>query len=101
MEKILETINKVKSNKLMKKSSENFVFKLDESNSDKVDVSFDMVSDYNSGKVNVSIEKFDESSVLCHVHTSFKDYSSTVFNDHLYDYISAVAADTEQNLWNV
>lgn len=100
MERIIEAINKLKSNELMRKSSENFVFKFDKSNSDKVDISFDMVANYNSGKVNMSIEKFDESSVLCRVHTDFTDCTSHVFYNCLYDYISAVAAVTEENLWN-
>ena len=99
MEKILEIVDEFKTCPLMENQSENFVLKLDENNSNKVDVSFDIVSaNYNTGTVNISMEKLDESLVFCHVHTKFHDCTATVNLGHLYNYIALVAAETEENL---
>ena len=99
MERILEAINKSKSNKFMQESTKNFGYKLDEANTDKVNLAFDVIGD-NSVKVSVAIEKLSESYADCKVNTSLQQYETRVPYGILSEFIKGIVKETQEILLN-
>ena len=99
MERIIEAINKSKSNKFMQESTKNFGYKLDESNTDKVNLAFDVIGD-NSVKVSVAIEKLSESYADCKVSTSLQQYETRVPYGILSEFINGIVKETQEILLN-
>lgn len=99
MERIIEAINKSKSNKFMQESTKNFGYKLDEANTDKVNLAFD-VTGGNSVKVSVAIEKLSESYVDCKVNTSLQQYETRVPYGILSEFIKGIVKETQEILLN-
>lgn len=99
MERIIEAINKSKSNKFMQESTKNFGYKLDEANTDKVNLTFD-VTGGNSVKVSVAIEKLSESYADCKVNTSLQQYETRVPYGILSEFIKGIVKETQEILLN-
>lgn len=99
MERIIEAINKSKSNKFMQESTKNFGYKLDEANTDKVNLAFD-VTGGNSVKVIVAIEKLSESYADCKVNTSLQQYETRVPYGILSEFIKGIVKETQEILLN-
>lgn len=99
MERIIEAINKSKSNKFMQESTKNFGYKLDEANTDKVNLVFDVIGD-NSVKVSVAIEKLSESYADCKVNTSLQQYETRVPYGILSEFIKGIVKETQEILLN-
>jgi hypothetical protein len=99
MERIIEAINKSKSNKFMQESTKNFGYKLDEANTDKVNLAFDVIGD-NSVKVSVAIEKLSESYADCKVNTSLQQYETRVPYGILSEFIKGIVKETQEILLN-
>lgn len=99
MERIIEAINKSKSNKFMQESTKNFGYKLDEANTDKVNLAFD-VTGSNSVKVSVAIEKLSESYADCKVNTSLQQYETRVPYGILSEFIKGIVKETQEILLN-
>ncbi len=99
MERIIEAINKSKSNKFMQESTKNFGYKLDEANTDKVNLAFD-VTGGNSVKVSVAIEKLSESYADCKVNTSLQQYETRVPYGILSEFIKGIVKETQEILLN-
>lgn len=99
MERIIEAINKSKSNKFMQESTKNFGYKLDEANTDKVNLAFDVTGD-SSVKVSVAIEKLSESYADCKVNTSLQQYETRVPYGILSEFIKGIVKETQEILLN-
>lgn len=99
MERIIEAINNSKSNKFMQESTKNFGYKLDEANTDKVNLAFDVIGD-NSVKVSVAIEKLSESYADCKVSTSLQQYETRVPYGILSEFIKGIVKETQEILLN-
>ena len=99
MERIIEAINKSKSNKFMQESTKNFGYKLDEANTDKVNLAFDVIGD-NSVKVSIAIEKLSESYADCKVNTSLQQYETRVPYGILSEFIKGIVKETQEILLN-
>lgn len=99
MERIIEAINKSKSNKFMQESTKNFGYKFDEANTDKVNLAFDVIGD-NSVKVSVAIEKLSESYADCKVSTSLQQYETRVPYGILSEFINGIVKETQEILLN-
>ena len=99
MERIIEAINKSKLNKFMQESTKNFGYKLDEANTDKVNLAFDVIGD-NSVKVSVAIEKLSESYADCKVNTSLQQYETRVPYGILSEFIKGIVKETQEILLN-
>ena len=99
MERIIEAINKSKSNKFMQESTKNVGYKLDEANTDKVNLAFDVIGD-NSVKVSVAIENLSESYADCKVNTSLQQYETRVPYGILSEFIKGIVKETQEILLN-
>lgn len=99
MERIIEAINKSKSNKFMQNYTKNFGYKLDEANTDKVNLAFDVIGD-SSVKVSVAIEKLSESYADCKVNTSLQQYETRVPYGILSEFIKGIVKETQEILLN-
>lgn len=102
MERIIEAINKSKSNRFMQESTKNFGYKLDEANTDKVNLAFDVIDVIgdNSVKVSVAIEKLSESYADCKVNTSLQQYETRVPYGILSEFIKGIVKETQEILLN-
>ncbi len=97
MERIVEALNKSKSNHFIQESTSNFVTKLDESTSDKINVSFDVLGEKKI-KVNVSIEKLNETYADCKVCSELQQYETPVSYSILSEFINGIVLETQEIL---
>lgn len=93
MERIIEAINKSKQSDYMQEYVRNFEYRFDEVNNGKINMEFDIISESNV-KVNVSVEKLDESYAYCKVHTDLQQYEGRVSYGILSKYINGIVRET-------
>ena len=99
MERIVEAVNKSKSNHFIQESTSNFLSKLDESVNDKMNVSFDVLGE-RKVKVNVSIEKLNETYADCKVCSELQQYETPISYRILSEFINGIVLETQEILLN-
>ncbi|WP_191017632.1 hypothetical protein [Treponema zioleckii] len=98
MNRIIEAIEKTKSSPVIKESTLDYSYKINESQKDMVDLTFVIKGAPEDGdvKVNVSASFYvlDDTFAFCHVISSYQQYSTRVSYRILSDFIVGIVVET-------
>lgn len=98
MNRIIEAIEKTKSSPVIKESTLDYSYKINESQKDRVDLTFVIKGAPEDGdvkvKVSASFYVLDDTFAFCHVISSYQQYSTRVSYRILSDFIVGIVVET-------
>ena len=98
MNRIIEAIEKTKSSPVIKESTLDYSYKINESQKDMVDLTFVIKGAPEDGdvkvKVSASFYVLDDAFAFCHVISSYQQYSTRVSYRILSDFIVGIVVET-------
>ena len=95
---ILESVNKAMTTELMRNGTKNCVCKLDESQSDKVDVSFDVLGRDDKAPVRILFERMGDKYAYCKVTSPLMEYETRVPYGIITNFVNSVAEEIQGKL---
>lgn len=98
-QEINKIVESIKNNNACKADTRNFKQKLDETDNETINLSFDVFTESNkSATVNLKIKKFNESMITCSVMSKFENFESSFPNHILESFILNTIGETKDAL---